>query len=207
MELLQQLELVEVQIEDGKATMTFVDTERGEIHDISIQQKKYNEETGKFVDDAEQLEKAEAKAQRLFGLSFDKLGQAIGEKHDVYVYDRFDSLEPVTVVAKFDKDMVGQIIQADVSKVEVDDVGIHIQFEYEGETYQSNQNFANYMEQTGSWLINPQKRRKQEATFERKFHIPITSKEELVGKQIMAEVKDFNGNIWIEIKAFPKKKK
>jgi len=207
MELLQQLELVEVQIEDGKATMTFVDTERGEIHDISIQQKKYNEETGKFVDDAEQLEKAEAKAQRLFGLSFDKLGQAIGEKHDVYVYDRFDSLEPVTVVAKFDKDMVGQIIQADVTAVEVDNVGIHIKFEYEGETYQSNQNYASYMEVTKTWLTNPQKRKKQEATFERKFHIPISNKDELVGKQIMAEVKDFNGNIWIEIKAFPKKKK
>ena len=207
MELLQQLELVEVQIEDGKATMTFVDTERGEIHDISIQQKKYNEETGKFVDDAEQLEKAEAKAQRLFGLSFDKLGQAIGEKHDVYVYDRFDSLEPVTVVAKFDKDMVGQIIQADVTAVEVDNVGIHIKFEYEGETYQSNQNYASYMEVTKTWLTNPQKRKKQEATFERKFHITISNKDELVGKQIMAEVKDFNGNIWIEIKAFPKKKK
>ena len=103
--------------------------------------------------------------------------------------------------------MVGQIIQADVTAVEVDNVGIHIKFEYEGETYQSNQNYASYMEVTKTWLTSPQKRKKQEATFERKFHIPISNKDDLVGKQIMAEVKDFNGNIWIEIKAFPKKKK
>lgn len=206
MELLTGLEIVEVTIEDGKATVTFIDQERGEVREMNYQTKAYDEASGKFVVDADKEAKTREKVERLFGVPFDQLGQAIGQRHDVYAYDKFNSLEPVTVVAKFDKEMVGQIIQADVSKVEVDDVGIHIQFEYEGETYQSNQNFANYMEQTGSWLINPQKRRKQEATFERKFHIPITSKEELVGKQIMAEVKDFNGNIWIEIKAFPKKK-
>ena len=68
-------------------------------------------------------------------------------------------------------------------------------------------NYANYMEATKEWFQNPQKRKKQEATFEKKFDISVDNKEELVGKQIMAEVKDFNGNIWIEIKAFPKKKK
>jgi len=207
MEIIKQLEAVEVNIEDGKATITFIDQERGEIHDVSISTKKYNEDTGKFEGNQEQADKAEAKAQRLFGLSFDKLGQVIGERHDIYVYDRFDSLEEVTVVAKFDKDMVGQIIQVDVASVEADEVGLHIKFEYEGETYQSNQNYATYMESTGTWFQNAQKRKKQEAKFESKFGITVENKEELVGKAIMAEVKDFNGNVWIEIKAFPKKKK
>lgn len=207
MELLTNLPIVDVQIEDGKATVTFVDQEKGEIREIGFNTKSYDEATSKFVVDEEKEAKVKEKVQRLFGVPFDQLCQAIGQTFDVYAYDKFNSLEPVTVVEKFDKDMVGQIIQAEVASVEADDVGLHIQFEYEGNTYQSNMNYANYMEASGQWFQNPQKRKKQEATFERKFGISVENKEELIGKAIMAEVKDFNGNIWIEIKAFPKKKK
>ena len=207
MELLTNLPIVNVEIEDGKATVTFVDQERGEIREIAYNTKSYDEASGKFIVDAEKEKQVREKVERLYGVPFDQLGQAIDQTHDVYAYDKFNSLEPVTVVAKFDKDMVGQIIQADVTSVEADNVGLHIQFEYEGDTYQSNMNYANYMEATKEWFQNPQKRKKQEATFEKKFDISVDNKEELVGKQIMAEVKDFNGNIWIEIKAFPKKKK
>lgn len=207
MELLTNLPIVNVEIEDGKATVTFVDQEKGEIRECNYNLKSYNEETGKFVADPEKEEKVRAKVEQLYGVPFDQLGQAIGQTHNVYAYDNFNSLEEVTVVAKFDKDMVGQIIQTEVTAVEVDNVGIHIKFEYEGDTYQSNQNYATYVPESGSWFQNPQKRKKQEATFERKFDIPVNKKDELVGKAIMVEVKDFNGNVWTEIKAFPKKKK
>lgn len=207
MEILKSLPIVDVTIEDGKATITFIDQEKGEIREVNYQTKSYDEATGKFVADPEKEEKVRAKVEQLYGVPFDQLGQAIGQTHDVYAYDNFNSLEEVTVVAKFDKDMVGQIIQTEVSAVEVDNVGIHIKFEYEGETYQSNMNYATYVEASVSWFQNPQKRKKQEAKFETKFHIPVERKDELVGKSIMAEVKDFNGNVWVEVKAFPKKKK
>ena len=207
MELLSQLEVVEVNIEDGKATITFIDKDRGEIRDVSINQRKYDQESNKFIDDAEQANKAEEKAQRLFGVPFDQLGQVIGEKHDVYAYDKFNSLEPVTVVEKFDKDMVGQIIQTEVTAVEEDKVGLHIKFEDDGKTYQSNMNYAKYMEATGEWFTDPQKRKKQEAKFESKFHIPVSQKDDLVGKSIMVEVKEAFGKPYAEVKAFPKKKK
>lgn len=207
MELLSQLPIVDVAIEDGKAVVTFVDQERGEIREVGFNKKKYDQDANKFVDDAEQAAKAEEKVQRLFGVPFDQLGQVIGEKHDVYAYDKFNSLEPVTVVEKFDKDMVGQIIQTEVTAVEEDKVGLHIKFEYEGETYQSNQNYAKYMENSGNWFTDPQKRKKQEAKFESKFHIPVSQKDDLVGKSIMVEVKEAFGKPYAEVKAFPKKKK
>lgn len=207
MEILKNLPIADVQIENGKATVTFLEQDKGQIRECNYSLKVFNEETGKFESSPEKEEKVRAKVEALYGVPFDQLGQAIGQTHDVYAYDKFNSLEEVTVVAKFDKDMVGQIIQVDVASVEADEVGLHIKFEYEGETYQSNMNYATYMENTGEWFQNPQKRKKQEAKFESKFGISVENKEELVGKAIMAEVKDFNGNVWIEIKAFPKKKK
>lgn len=207
MELLEKLEVVSVEIEDGKAVVTFVDKERGEIREINLQKKRYDQDANKFVEDEETATKAEEKAQRLFGVPFDSLGQVIGETHDVYAYDNFNSLEPVTVVEKFDKEMVGQIIQTEVTAVEEDKVGLHIKFEDDGKTYQSNMNYAKYMEGTGEWFTDPQKRKKQEAKFESKFHIPVSQKDDLVGKSIMVEVKEAFGKPYAEVKAFPKKKK
>ena len=112
MELLTNLPIVNVEIEDGKATVTFVDQERGEIREIAYNTKSYDEASGKFIVDAEKEKQVREKVERLYGVPFDQLGQAIDQTHDVYAYDKFNSLEPVTVVAKFDKDMVGQIIQA-----------------------------------------------------------------------------------------------
>lgn len=207
MELLTNLPIVDVQIEDGKAVVTFVDQEKGEIREVNFNKKKYDQSANKFVDDDEQATKTEEKVQRLFGLDFDQLGQAIGQTYDIYAYDTFNSLEPVSVVEKFDKDMIGQIIQTEVSEVAVDKVGLHIKFDYEGKTYQSNQNYAKYMEGTGEWFTDPQKRKKQEAKFEEKFQIPVADKDELVGKSIMVEVKSAFGKPYAEVKAFPKKKK
>ena len=207
MELLKGLEIVDVQIEEGKATVTFVDQEKGEIRECNYNLRAYDQDTGKFLIDDEKEAKVKEKVEKLYGVPFEQLGQVIEQKFDVYAYDKFNSLEEVTVVAKFDKEMVGQIIQVDVATVEADDVGLHITFDYEGDTYQSNMNYATYMKSSSTWFQNPQKRKKQEAKFESKFGISVENKEELVGKAIMAEVKDFNDNVWIEIKAFPKKKK
>lgn len=207
MELREQLELVDVQIEDGKATLTFVDKERGEIREVTFNKKSFDQASKKFVDDPEKAEKTEAKVQELFGLEFDKLGQAIGDKRDVYTYDNFNALEEVQVVEKFDKEQVGEMIQTEVSDVKVDDIGIHIFYQNDGKTYRSNMNYAKYLEATSEWFKNPIQEKKQREKFETKFHVSVDNKDELIGKTIMVEVKSAFGRPYGDIKKLPAPKK
>ncbi|HDU1200506.1 TPA: hypothetical protein REU87_002916 [Listeria monocytogenes] len=207
-EKLEQLELVEVVIKEGKATLQFIDMERGELREVIFIKNVFDKEKNEFVPDEEKAAKVEEWCQEYFQLTFDDLSKAVGEKRDVYAYDKFNSLWESEQIAKFDKDMVGQIISSTVKDVTDDGIGVHIKFEYEGELYQSNMTYSDYMETMKKWFTNPQKQRKQYEKFEEKFEISIDNKEELIGKDIMVEVKSAFGKfVYPDIKPFPKKKK
>lgn len=214
MELLEQLELVNVEFEEmKKATLIFLDENRGEIREINYNKQKYDESTKKYYDDPDQAAKVEEWCQEHFGLAFDQLAQAIGERRDVYCYDEsnkpFNSLHPVKIVTKFDEDMVGQIFEVEVIHAEDDGKKISIQFEYDGQLRESKMQYAQYLEvgTKKEWLPNPQKRKKQYEKFEDKFGILVGEIEQLIGKTVMVEVKKAMGkHIYSEIKPFPKKK-
>ena len=208
--VLTNLELIEVKYSDDmkKATLTFLDEERGEIREVNFNKQVYDTATGKFVDDPEKAERAEAWSQEYFGESFDGLTKGLGMRHDVYAYDTFNSLWEVSQIKKFEEDMVGQIIEADCAKAYDDGNGIRIQFEYDGEAYVSNMSYADFNEPRKMWFVNPQKRDKQYKKFEDKFGIAVENMEDLVGKSLMIEVKKAMGKyVYAEIKPFPKKKK
>lgn len=208
MEILKNLEMIDVQYDNDnkKATMVFLDEERGEIREVNFNKQSYD--NGKFIDDPDKAEKVEQWCKDLFNLTFDTLGQAIGERKDVYAYDRFNSLFHVTQIAKFEDDMVGQIFEVEVSEVVDDEIAIRIRFDYEGNTYESKMNYADYVAARKEWFINPQKRNKQYERFEQKFGIKVDEKEKLIGKTVMVEVKKAMGKyVYCEIKPFPKKKK
>lgn len=208
MELLEQLELVEVIFEDKKAVLTFLDEERGEIREVNFNKQVYDQDNNKFVDNAEKAEKVENWCQEYFELAFDQLAQAIGEKRDVYAYDRFNSLFEVKMVTKFDKDMIGQIMEIEISNVLDDGVAVRIEFEHEGNTYESKMTYADYLETKKQWFTNPQKQKKQYDKFESKFGIPVEEKEKLIGQKAMIEIKlAFNKYVFVDIKPFPKAKK
>lgn len=208
MELLENLELVDVTFEDKKAVLVFLDEERGEIREVNFNKQSFDNDANKFVDDPEKAEKVEAWCQEYFGLPFDRLAEAIGERRDVYAYDRFNSLFEVKMVAKFDKDMVGQIMEVEVVAVEDDGIKISIQFDYEGDTYESKMTYADYLEVKKQWFVNPQKQKKQYEKFEEKFGISIDQKDELVGQKVMIEIKlAFGKFVYVDIKPFPKSKK
>lgn len=208
MEILNQLELVDVTFEDKKAVLTFLDEERGEIREVNFNKQSYDNDANKFVDDPEKAEKVEAWCDEHFGLTFDRLAEAIGEKKDIYAYDKFNSLFPVKMVSKFEKDMVGQIMEIEIDNVEDDGKAIHIEFEYEGDTYENKMTYADYLEVKKQWFVNPQKQKKQYEKFEEKFGIPVDRKEELVGQKAMIEIKlAFGKFVYVDIKPFPKKKK
>lgn len=208
MELLKELQLVDVTFEEKKAVLTFLHEERGEIREVNFNKQSYDEGSKKFIDDAEKAEKVETWCQDHFGLTFDRLAEAIGENRDIYAYANFNSLFPVAVIAKFDESMLGQIFETEVTVAEDDGKKISIRFEYEDDTYESKMQYADYLEARKEWFTNPQKKAKQFAKFEEKFGIPVSNIGDLVGKTVMVEVKKAMGKyVYNEIKPFPKKKK
>ncbi|SEN20405.1 hypothetical protein [Paenibacillus sp. OV219] len=206
---LEQLELVEVGYNDAKVTLTFLDKEQGEIREVSFNKKAYDKETSKFVADAEKEAKVEEALQKHFELSFDHMEAAVGQKRDIYCYEKFNSLEESNVrdIAKFTADDVGQILSGVITEVALEDEGIRIFVEYEGATYRNNMGYSKKVGDT--YFVDPLKKPKQLAKFEEKFGVKAEDGADLIGKTVMFEVKKFAGNnaIYIDIKPFPKAKK
>lgn len=210
MELLEQLTLIEIEQTTDKTVLTFLDRERGEIRDVIWNTKTYDRDTNKWNPSPEQEARCEEWAQEYFQVVYKELPnlQGLGITKDIYAYPTFCSLWESTQVKKFEKDMVHQIFSTTVKEMKEDNVGLHILFEYDGDTYQSNMTYSKYIEATKEWFLDPIKKAKVQAKFEDKFHIPYDNYEELVGKEIMVEVGlAFGTKPYAEIKAFPKKKK
>lgn len=206
---MKTLELMDVEYtnENKKAILTFLDEERGEIREVNFNKQAYDSLANKYVDDAEKEQRVEEWSEQYFNLTFDTLAQAIGERKEVYCYDRFNSLWPASDVKKFDKSMQGQIINGEITEIIVDNVAIKIRFDYDGETYESKMTYAVYNTVRKEWFLNPIKKDKQFKKFEEKFHVPVDEKDNLVGQDIMVEVKTAFGSPYAEIKNLPKLKK
>ena len=110
MELLEQLELVDVQFEDNnkKCVLVFLDENKGEIREVNFNQQSYDQGTKKFIDDPEKAAKVAEWCEEYFGLPFERLAEAIGERKDIHCYDNFNSLFEVKIPTKFDEDMLGK---------------------------------------------------------------------------------------------------
>lgn len=207
---LEQLELIEVTYSEDhqKAVLTFLDEDQGEIREVNFNKASWDQEKAEYVVDPEKAEKVEEWSQEYFGMTFDELSKAVGEKKDVYAYDNFNSLWEAQIIEKFEDDMVGQIIQVPCTEVVDDGTAIKIRFEYEGKLYESRMGYADYFEPKKAWFVNPQKKKRQFERFEKKFGFPVEEMENLVGKTLMVEVKKAMGKyVYSEVKAFPKTKK
>ena len=174
-ELLEQLELVDVSYEDNnqKAVLTFLDDSKGEIREINFNRQKYDDASKKFIPDAKKAAEVDEWCAAYFGCGFEELAQNICERKDVYCYDRFNSLWEVKMITKFEEDMLGQIITTECIHAEDDGKKISIQFEYDGNLYESKMQYADYLDARKEWFINPQKRKKQYEKFEEKFGILV----------------------------------
>ena len=207
MEIRKELELVNVEYESGnkKAVMTFLDRERHQVRVVNFNQQSYD--NGKYVDDPEKAQKVEQWCHDYFQTSFDRLTDCVGQKKDIYCYERFNSLWEVDQIEKFTVDMVGQIYQTEVKEITVDDYFIKIRYEIEGKTYESKMTFGVYNKDLKEWFQDPQKKVMQYKKFEDKYHVPVERKDELIGHPLMVEVKAaFGTNYYGDIKKFPTKK-
>ena len=181
---------------------------KGEIREINFNRQKFDEVSKKFIPDAEKAAEVDEWCAEYFNCTFEELAQSIGERKDVYCYDRFNSLWEVKMITKFEEDMVGQMITTECVHAEDDGKKISIQFEYEDNLYECKMQYAEYLDARKEWFINPQKRKKQYEKFEEKFDIPVGRICEMVGKEIMVEVKKAMGKwVYSEVKPFPKEKR
>lgn len=213
--LVKELELVSVEYDNGTALLTFLDEELGEIREVNLRKTRFDQEKKKQVPDEKAAIRAEEIAQEFLGVSFDEIEKLIPqsdaeESHffPVYIYEKFNSLKETIVVDKFSTDDVGAIFSTPVINVFDDGKGIHIQFEEDGKLRQSNMGYSKYDEVRNQWFVNPQQKVKQYAKFEDKFGIEVEDMKDLIGKEIMVEIKlAFGTAAYAEIKPFPKKKK
>jgi len=205
-EVRKDLELVDVEYsnDDKKVTFTFLDRERKEIREVHFNKQAYKD--GKFVDDEEKAAKVDEWCEQFFGVSFDHLGVTIGSKHDVYVYEKFNSLFETAETIKFSADMYNQIFQTEVKSITVDDIAIRITYDIEGKTYESKMTFAKYMPAMKEWFVDPNKKIVQFKKFEEKFGVPVEKSDQLIGHPLMVECKKAFNSYYGDIKAFPKKK-
>ena len=200
-EIRNALPLEEIEYNEGVATLTFLDKEQGQILQVKLFSKKFDKDAKKMVEDSEQAERAEKHAQDYFGVAFDDLNKAVGQEHDIYVYPRFCSLWEVDVVEKLNKDQEGDIFQTTIEEVKDDGKGIRIRFKHEGKTYESKMMYSDYKESLGQWFVNPNKQNTQYSKFEDKFGVNIKNADEIVGNEIMVEVKvAFGKHAYAEIK-------
>ena len=207
MEIRKDLELVDVEFENGdkKAVLTFLDKERKQVRVVNFNRQAYRD--GKYVDDASKGAKVDEWCHEYFQSEFADLKACVGQKKDVYCYEKFNSLWEVEQIEKFTADMVGQIYQTEIKEITVDEYFIKIRYEIEGKTYESKMTFGTYFKETKEWYQDPVKKESQYARFEDKYGVPVERKDELIGHPLMVEVKSaFGSNYYGDIKKFPKRK-
>lgn len=97
-EQIKDLELVSVEYDNGTATLTFLDSDQGEIREVNIRKTKYDQDKKKQVPDEQAAIRAEETAMEYLGVSFDEIETVVDKKFPVYIYEKFNSLKPVVVI-------------------------------------------------------------------------------------------------------------
>ena len=101
--------------------------------------------------------------------------------------------------------MEGQIFETEIVNALDDGKKLSLQFEFEGDLYESKMQYAEWLEARQEWFVNPVKRNKQYEKFEEKFQMPVAEIANMIGKTVMVEVKKAMGKyIYSEIKPFKK---
>ena len=204
MEIRENLELIEVNYSDGqkKATMVFLDAERGEIREVNFNLQTYKD--GKYVDDPEKETKVEKWCDEIFGTTFANLSSCVGQKKTVYCYDRFNSLFEVDQVNKFADSMKGKLYQTTIEEVRLDDYAIRIRYKIEGNLYESKMTFGKYVEQMKKWFVDPVQKQKTLKKFAEKYGKDISEADKLVGAKLIVEVKSaFGSHFYGDVKKLP----
>lgn len=80
--LREDLELIEVvyENENKKATLTFLDEEKGQVLEVAFNKQIYDNDKNEYIDDEEKAKKVDEWCKEYFETTFDKLSDCVGVK-------------------------------------------------------------------------------------------------------------------------------
>lgn len=207
-EYLGKLELVAVDTKDSGVELTFLNGES--IRTVKLNRKAYDSASNKWVESEEQAEKFNNNIREYLHVTPDTIMEAVGQKFDVWEAENFCALWEIKTLEKFPADWVGQILTGEIAEIREYDSKAQIIINFEGKEYGSNINYGSYVASLKKSLVDPQKKKQQMKKFEEKYGVTFENREELIGRDIMFEVKKNNMDstgknpTYIETKAFPK---
>lgn len=202
MERIENCEMIKAEIVNGtRLEMKFYDPKYDVLRTVKFNRQTYDREKGQFVDDPEKAQKCEEWAQKYFGCSFDEVPEQIGVSRDIYVYENFCSLwesEETKRAKKFDTPVKG-IIKTRIESVYVDNIGIHVEYLYNGELYESKYTCAEFIKDMNKWVRDPEREARAKKRFKEIFGKDLDHREELIGTEIQVQVKKAFSSYYGEI--------
>lgn len=202
MERIENCEMIKAEIVNGtRLEMKFYDPKYDVLRTVKFNRQTYDREKGQFVDDPEKAQKCEEWAQKYFGCSFDEVPEQIGVSRDIYVYENFCSLwesEETKRAKKFDTPVKG-IIKTCIESVYVDNIGIHVEYLYNGELYESKYTCAEFIKDMNKWVRDPEREARAKKRFKEIFGKDLDHREELIGTEIQVQVKKAFSSYYGEI--------
>ena len=192
MELVKNCEMIKAEVVNGtRLEMKFYDAQNDVLRTVKFNRQSYDREKGQFVDDPEKEQKCEEWAQQYFGCSFDEVPEQVGAVRDIYVYENFCSLwesEDTKRAKKFDSPIKG-IIKTKIENIYKDQIGIHVEYLYNGDLYESKYTCAEFIKDLKKWVRDPERETRALKRFKEIYGKDFSEKDELIGAEIQVQVK------------------
>lgn len=192
MEIIKNCEMIKAEVVNGtRLEMKFYDAQNDVLRTVKFNRQSYDREKGQFVDDPEKAQKCEEWAQQYFGCSFDDVPEQVGAVRDIYVYDNFCSLwesEDTKRAKKFDSPIKG-IIKTKIENIYKDQIGIHVEYLYSGDLYESKYTCAEFIKDLKKWVRDPEREARALKRFKEIYGKDFSEKDELIGAEIQVQVK------------------
>ena len=202
MERIENCEMIKAEIiNNDRLEMKFYDAKNDVLRTVKFNKQSYDREKGQFVDDPEKAQKCEEWAQKYFGCTFDEVPEQIGVSRDVYVYENFCSLwetEDTQRAKKFDSPVKG-IIKTKIENIYLDNVGIHVEYLYNDELYESKYTTSEFIKDLKKWVRDPERETRAYKRFKEIFGKEFSQKDDLIGAEIQVQVKKAFSSYYGEI--------
>lgn len=208
----EQLELMEVSKnqENTNAELLFLDENEGLTYTVKFNKQKYDRNIKKFVESKEQEEQVDKWLKEHLDCDYDTLESAIGTRKDVYVYDTFCSLWESTSFTKPDNEFMKKYrggVDTTIDNVTDDGTRIRIIFKVDNLNYSSSNiecepkgiklNYSDWIASRQQFFANGMKKKKTYDDFESYFNIPISMKEQLIGRKITVLPAKAGNNVYL----------
>ena len=202
MKRIDNCQMIKAEVVNGtRLEMKFYDTENDVLRTVKFNKQAWDREKGQFVDDPEKEQKCEEWSQKYFGCSFDEVPEQVGVCRDIYVYENFCSLwetEDTQRAKRFDAPVKG-IIKTKIENIYVDTVGIHVEYKYNDELYESKYTYSEFVKDLKKWVRDPEREERAKRRFKEIFGRDISEKDTLLGEEIQVQVKKAFSSYYGEI--------